>query len=85
MLARLKNAAKVQAVSLEPLTIQPHLAPNLGTKHLSETRFSSESDVETTSENWFSRQGRDFYQARLKKLALHSDKCRNRFADYVEK
>ncbi|GBM99390.1 hypothetical protein AVEN_168924-1 [Araneus ventricosus] len=30
----------------------PDLAPNLGSKQLSGTRFSSESDVKTVTENW---------------------------------
>ncbi|GBO18116.1 hypothetical protein AVEN_205574-1 [Araneus ventricosus] len=59
----------------------PYLAPNLGSKRLSGTRFSSESDARTAAENC----GRDFYQARLNKLVLLSDECRNRFGDYVEK
>ncbi|GBM19874.1 hypothetical protein AVEN_186148-1 [Araneus ventricosus] len=36
------------------------LAPNMGSKHLSGTRFSSNNDVETTAENWLNGQGRDF-------------------------
>ncbi|GBM33208.1 hypothetical protein AVEN_28201-1 [Araneus ventricosus] len=56
------------------------LAPNLGSKHLSGTRFSSNNDVKTAAENC----GRDFYQAGLNKLVLRSDKCLNRFGDYVE-
>ncbi|GBM31991.1 hypothetical protein AVEN_222321-1 [Araneus ventricosus] len=60
----------------------PDLAPNLDCKHLSGTRFSSDNDVKTASENWLRR---DFYQARLYKLVLRSDKCLNRFGDYVEK
>ncbi|GBM25970.1 hypothetical protein AVEN_223106-1 [Araneus ventricosus] len=44
-------------------------------EHLSGTRFSSDSDVKTAVENC----GRDFYQSGLKKLALRSDKGRNRF------
>ncbi|GBM26503.1 hypothetical protein AVEN_206183-1 [Araneus ventricosus] len=46
-----------------------------------EQGFFSNSDVETDVENF----GRDFYQAGLNKLVLHSDKLRNRFGDYVEK
>ncbi|GBO32426.1 hypothetical protein AVEN_267478-1 [Araneus ventricosus] len=53
-------------------------------EHLSVTRFSSEKDVKTTTENWLNRQGRDFYQSGLSKLILRSDKCLNRFGDYVE-
>ncbi|GBM92616.1 hypothetical protein AVEN_160941-1 [Araneus ventricosus] len=52
---------------------------------LSGTRFSSESDVKTAAENWFNGQGRDFYQDGLNKLVLRSDKCLNRFGEYVEK
>lgn len=54
-------------------------------EHLSGTRFSSDSDVKTAAENWLNGQGRDFYQAGLNKLVLRSDKCLNRFGDYVEK
>ncbi|GBN47689.1 hypothetical protein AVEN_141411-1 [Araneus ventricosus] len=35
----------------------PDLIPNLGSKHLSGTRFSSESDVKTIAENWLNGQG----------------------------
>ncbi|GBO30838.1 hypothetical protein AVEN_174961-1 [Araneus ventricosus] len=44
------------------------LAPNLGSKHLSGTRFSSKSDAKTAAEKC----GRDVYQARLNKLLLRS-------------
>ncbi|GBN15546.1 hypothetical protein AVEN_205222-1, partial [Araneus ventricosus] len=44
----------------------PDLAPNLGSKHLSGTRLSSDSDVKTAAKN----RGRDFYQAGLNKLVL---------------
>ncbi|GBM34334.1 hypothetical protein AVEN_16426-1 [Araneus ventricosus] len=52
--------------------------------HLSRTRFSTGNDVKTAAENWLNGQGRDFYEAGLNKLALRSDKCLNRFGDYVE-
>ncbi|GBN56148.1 hypothetical protein AVEN_215299-1 [Araneus ventricosus] len=48
----------------------PDLAPNLGSKHLSGTRFSSNSDVKTAPENWLNEQGRDFYQVGLNKFVL---------------
>ncbi|GBN24038.1 hypothetical protein AVEN_242398-1 [Araneus ventricosus] len=41
------------------------LAPNLGSTHLSGTRFSSNSDVKTAAENWINGQGRDLYPAVL--------------------
>ncbi|GBM56276.1 hypothetical protein AVEN_151953-1 [Araneus ventricosus] len=68
----------------------PDLATNLGSKHLSGRRFSSNSDVKTAAENWFNGQGRDFYQAVLKlvlflKPVLRSDNCLNRFGDYEER
>ncbi|GBM30031.1 hypothetical protein AVEN_169149-1, partial [Araneus ventricosus] len=62
----------------------PDSAPNLGSKHLSGTMISSEIDVKTVVENWLNGQRRDFYQAGLNKLVLSSDKCLNRFGDYVE-
>ncbi|GBO00533.1 hypothetical protein AVEN_21184-1 [Araneus ventricosus] len=63
----------------------PDLASNPGFKHLSGTRFSSNNDVKTAAENGLNGKGRDFYQAGLNKLVLRSDKCPNRFGDYVEK
>ncbi|GBN00211.1 hypothetical protein AVEN_213896-1 [Araneus ventricosus] len=63
----------------------PDSAPNLCSKHLSGTRFSSESDVKTVAENSLNGLGRDFCQAWLTKLVLRSDKCLNIFGDYVEK
>ncbi|GBN28184.1 hypothetical protein AVEN_207285-1 [Araneus ventricosus] len=80
-----KIAAKVQVGSLEPPPYSSNLAQNLFSKHISGTRFSSNSDAKTSAENWLSRQGRDFGQACLNKLVLSSDKCLNRFGDYVEK
>ncbi|GBO07493.1 hypothetical protein AVEN_214242-1 [Araneus ventricosus] len=62
-----------------------HTLPNLDSKHPSGTMFSSNSDVKTAVESWLSGHGRDFYQAGLNKLVLRSDKCLNRFGDYVEK
>ncbi|GBM35281.1 hypothetical protein AVEN_203852-1 [Araneus ventricosus] len=64
---------------------RPDLAPNLGSKHLSGTRLSSNSDVKRTAENWLNGQGHVFCQAGSNKLVLLSDKCLNRFYDYVEK
>ncbi|GBO08953.1 hypothetical protein AVEN_85008-1 [Araneus ventricosus] len=49
-------AAKVQVGSLEPPPYSPGSAPNLGSKHLSGIRFSSESDVKTDIENWLNGQ-----------------------------
>ncbi|GBO24014.1 hypothetical protein AVEN_144781-1 [Araneus ventricosus] len=43
-------------VSVTPAALQPESAPNLGSKHLSGTRFSSNSDVKTVVENWFNGQ-----------------------------
>ncbi|GBM05784.1 hypothetical protein AVEN_263-1 [Araneus ventricosus] len=75
-------AAKVEVGSLEPSPppYSPDMAPNLGSKHLSGTRFFSNSDVKTAVENWLDMQGRDFYQA----VVLRLDKCLNIFDDYVE-
>ncbi|GBM46431.1 hypothetical protein AVEN_256403-1 [Araneus ventricosus] len=39
-----------------PPPYSPDSAPNLGSKHLSATRFSSESDVKTVVESWLNRQ-----------------------------
>ncbi|GBN38562.1 hypothetical protein AVEN_9047-1 [Araneus ventricosus] len=63
----------------------PDSAPNLGSNHLFETRFSSNSDMKTAAEKWLNGQGRDFYQAGLIRLVLCSDNCLNRFDDYVLK
>ncbi|GBL84920.1 hypothetical protein AVEN_106539-1 [Araneus ventricosus] len=40
----------------------PDSAPNLVSKHLSGTGFSSESDVKTVAENWFN--GQDLISAK---------------------
>ncbi|GBN81202.1 hypothetical protein AVEN_212426-1 [Araneus ventricosus] len=65
--------------SLPPYS--PDFRHNLGSKHFTGTKFSSKSDVKTYAENC----GRYFYQAGLKELVLRSDKCVNRFGNYVEK
>ncbi|GBM62699.1 hypothetical protein AVEN_46517-1 [Araneus ventricosus] len=41
------------------------LAPNLGSKHVSGARLSSNRDVKTPVENWLNEQGRDFNPAGL--------------------
>ncbi|GBO37670.1 hypothetical protein AVEN_214236-1 [Araneus ventricosus] len=47
----------VQVGSLEPPPLHnPDSASNLGSKHLSGTRFSSESDIKTVAENWLNGQ-----------------------------
>ncbi|GBM71351.1 hypothetical protein AVEN_44674-1 [Araneus ventricosus] len=85
LLGKLKNCCEISIGKPRATSYSPDLAPNLGSKHLSGTRFSSESDVETVVENWLNGTGRVFCQAGLNKLVLRSDKCQNRFGDYVEK
>ncbi|GBN78904.1 hypothetical protein AVEN_31799-1 [Araneus ventricosus] len=46
-----------------PTPYSPDTAPNLGSKHLSGTRFSSESDVKIVVENWLN--GQDVSSANL--------------------
>lgn len=83
--------AKVQVGSLEPPTYRPDLAPSVYLffpklkEHLSGTRFSAVIDLKTAVENWSNGQGRDSYQAGLNNFILRSDKCTNKFADYVVK
>ncbi|GBN95542.1 hypothetical protein AVEN_86118-1 [Araneus ventricosus] len=78
LLAKLKNSCKSSSGKTRHTL---DVAPNLGSKHLSGTRLSSNSDVKTAAEDWLNGQGRDFYQAGLNKLILRSDKCLNRFGD----
>ncbi|GBN09599.1 hypothetical protein AVEN_40905-1 [Araneus ventricosus] len=87
LFAKLKNCCKSSSgkSGAPSPPYSSDLAPNLSSKHLSGTRFFSNSYVKTATENWLSGQIRDFYQARIKKLVLRSDKCRNRFSKYVEK
>ncbi|GBM66275.1 hypothetical protein AVEN_235778-1 [Araneus ventricosus] len=68
-----------------PPPCSPDSAPNLSSKHLSGIIFSLNSDVKTAVENWQNGQGRDFKQSGLNQLVVRSDKCLNRFSDYVEK
>ncbi|GBM21104.1 hypothetical protein AVEN_200786-1 [Araneus ventricosus] len=90
LLAKLKicyksSSGKSRTRPSPPSPYSQYLAPNLGSKHLSGTRFSSVSDVKTATENWLNGQGRDFCQAWLNKLVLRPDKCLNKVGDYVEK
>ncbi|GBO19170.1 hypothetical protein AVEN_52109-1 [Araneus ventricosus] len=81
LLGKLK---KVQEGSLShPYSLD--LAPNLVSKNLSGTRFSSKSDVKTATENWLNGEESDFSQVGLNQLVPRSDKCLNRFGDYAEK
>ncbi|GBL85984.1 hypothetical protein AVEN_89049-1 [Araneus ventricosus] len=80
----LRIAAKFQVGSLNP-QYSPDLAPNMGSKHLSVARFSSDSDVKTAAENCLNGPERYFYLIGLNKLVQTSDKCLNRFGDYAEK
>ncbi|GBN97054.1 hypothetical protein AVEN_59022-1 [Araneus ventricosus] len=63
----------------------PDSAPNLGSKHLSGLRFSSESVAKTVLEKLAQLTGLDFCHAGLNKFVLRSNKCLNRFDDTVEK
>ncbi|GBN59480.1 hypothetical protein AVEN_96114-1 [Araneus ventricosus] len=45
---------------------------------------SLQSDGKADVDNWLNGQGRDFCEVGLNELVLRSDKCRNRFGDYVE-
>ncbi|GBM94144.1 hypothetical protein AVEN_149548-1 [Araneus ventricosus] len=56
LLAKLRIDAKVQVASLEPPPYIPDLVTNLGSKHLSRIRLSSESDMKTVVENWLNGQ-----------------------------
>ncbi|GBM33170.1 hypothetical protein AVEN_83679-1 [Araneus ventricosus] len=78
-------AAKVQVGIWSHPPYCRDLEPILGSKYLSGTRVSSDSEVKTAAENCLNGQRRDFYTAGLNKLVLRSDKCLNRFGDYVEK
>ncbi|GBM22756.1 hypothetical protein AVEN_196122-1 [Araneus ventricosus] len=68
-----------------PPPYRPESAPNLGSKHLSGTRFSLESDLKTVVENWLNRQDVISAKNELSKLVLRSDKCLNRFGKCVTK
>ncbi|GBO21657.1 hypothetical protein AVEN_213958-1 [Araneus ventricosus] len=85
LLAKLKNCCESSSGESGANSDSLDSTPNLGSKHYAGTMFSSEADVKTVVENWLNGQGRDFYQAGLNKLVLRSDKCPNRFGDYVEK
>ncbi|GBO07738.1 hypothetical protein AVEN_49081-1, partial [Araneus ventricosus] len=52
LLAELKNCWESSSGTLEAPLYIPDSAPNLGFKHLSGKRFSSNSDVKTVVENW---------------------------------
>ncbi|GBM24214.1 hypothetical protein AVEN_22554-1 [Araneus ventricosus] len=55
-------------------------------EHTSGTRIYSDNGVKLNyAGNWLNGKGHDFYQARLNKLVLCSDKCLHIFDDYVEK
>ncbi|GBO09769.1 hypothetical protein AVEN_49629-1 [Araneus ventricosus] len=57
---KLKNWCKSSNGKSEATPYSPDLAPNLGSKHLSGTRFSSNINVKTGAENWLYGQGRAF-------------------------
>ncbi|XP_035228987.1 histone-lysine N-methyltransferase SETMAR-like, partial [Stegodyphus dumicola] len=85
-------AAKVQVGGSG---ISPHTAPIwlqvdyfifLALKrYLSGTRFTSDYAVKTAAEKWLNEQGPDYYQDEINKSVERSDKCLNRFGEYVEK
>ncbi|GBM35639.1 hypothetical protein AVEN_131913-1 [Araneus ventricosus] len=60
LLSELKNCCESSSGKSGATPYSPASAPNLCSKHLSGTRFSSESDVKTAAQNWFNGQGRDF-------------------------
>ncbi|GBM71413.1 hypothetical protein AVEN_208125-1 [Araneus ventricosus] len=86
LVAKLKNCCESSSGKSGATTpYSQDSTPNLDFKHLSETKFSSESDVKTAAENWLKGEGRDFCQAGFNKLVLRSDKCLNTFGDCVGK
>ncbi|GBM49191.1 hypothetical protein AVEN_103804-1 [Araneus ventricosus] len=85
LLAKLKNCCESSSGKSGATHLQTRFGTQSCSKHLSGTRFSSESDVKTVVENWLNRQGRDFCHAGLNEWVLRSDKCLNRFGDDVEK
>ncbi|GBM61933.1 hypothetical protein AVEN_272798-1 [Araneus ventricosus] len=70
LLSKLKNCCKSSSGMSGVTPYNPDLAPILDAKHLSGTRFFSNSDVETATENWLKGKGRDFYQAGLNRFEL---------------
>ncbi|GBM68392.1 hypothetical protein AVEN_210464-1 [Araneus ventricosus] len=85
LLAKIKNCCKSSNGKSRATPYDTDLAPNLDSKHLSGTKFSSDNDVKTAAENWLNGQGRHFYQPWLNKVVRCSDKYQIRFGDYVEK
>ncbi|GBO33377.1 hypothetical protein AVEN_36527-1 [Araneus ventricosus] len=87
LLAKLKNRCKSSSEKSganPPPSIQPRFCTQSGSKYSSGTRLSSSSDAKTAIKNRLNGQGRDFYQAGLNWLVLRSNKCLNRFDDYME-
>ncbi|GBO23371.1 hypothetical protein AVEN_19492-1, partial [Araneus ventricosus] len=56
LLAKLKNCCESSSGKSGVTPYIPDSAPNLGCKHLSGTRFPSESDVKRVAENWLKTQ-----------------------------
>ncbi|GBN87780.1 hypothetical protein AVEN_200157-1 [Araneus ventricosus] len=56
LLAKLNNYCESSSGKSGANPYSPDSAPNLGSKHLSGTRFSSRSDVKTVVENWLNGQ-----------------------------
>ncbi|GBO37129.1 hypothetical protein AVEN_216341-1 [Araneus ventricosus] len=88
LLEKLQNCCKSSS-GMSGAILSP-IQSRFGTQTVFQTliwnTFLLNSDVKTAVDNWFSGQGRDFYQAGLNKLVLRSDKCLNRFGyDYLEK
>ncbi|GFW00794.1 hypothetical protein TNCV_1760321 [Trichonephila clavipes] len=52
--------------------------------HIGCATIFENSTLKSSAETGFNGQGPDFYQDRLKKLVLRSDKCLNKLGDYVE-
>ncbi|GBM25889.1 hypothetical protein AVEN_94338-1 [Araneus ventricosus] len=79
-----KLSLELPPIQLRFGTCEYFLFPKLK-EHLFGTRFSSDSDVKTSAENWINGQGCVFYRAGLNKLVMRSDKCLDRFGQYVGK
>ncbi|GBN57673.1 hypothetical protein AVEN_132935-1 [Araneus ventricosus] len=56
LLTKLKNYCDSSSGKSGATPYCPHSSPNLGSKHLSGTMFSSESDVKIVGKNWLNGQ-----------------------------
>ncbi|GBM20687.1 hypothetical protein AVEN_105931-1 [Araneus ventricosus] len=85
LLAKLKNCCESSSGKSEATPMQPRFGTQCGFQTLIWNKVLFRHRCKNSCRELAQWTGRDLCQAGLNELVLRSDKCLNRFGDYVEK